>query len=846
MWFLVGLGLNEGLRIWLKPDSKLTIGRAEGADIVRLGANDSTVSRRHVAITIGKPTLESVRVQNEHTELTIQDLGSARGVILDGIQIEKAKEIKVEIKENQTWAHEDKRHIAGKGYGGWATIEIGDSTLFRLERVDISLCSSGMARQAKLSIIESAVEIDAKVDSTAWIPGVSTHLIIGNNKLTEKMYMALAEGGYLVDASWLKDMATSLETSWSSRGQNFTPALETRYPAPVPVDFRDASIQWEPHFSRRTVFSGYRFISFQETFNKSVGQLVQCGGGIWSIEDPARAGTVITRCMSETLIPVCLVPAGGEDPGQTFPKAETVLKKLGYRWVEEDEIGKAIIYASTDIFCNPKHMGPLPTHEEMSTLHVSQMPFTQNLGSLASMPAFMPQPKLRKGNSADFPQVIDDGDDDDDIWILPSKKTGSSKPKTTSPAPAKASTEKPPKKKSKMDRMAMFFDGLDDDDIVDLDPPGTPVTHAIAQDPSLLHIPTPAKTARNSSSLVTPVPVAWPELIDLDAESSDSGEPGFARDGQTQKVDFTRDGQTQKVDFTRDGQTQKVEFTRDGQTQKVLSEDEEDYTPTVDEDPKHTTDKLSKPQLVVKKEADQKPDISLKQMEHRSKSGKTSKHTTFEAIRGDMEGLKLDVKISRQKENIDEQQKLLRVGAHHQRGAITEGGESNLMQSERSDQLLAKNKRRKVLELASQSQGQIESLSSADVDSVSQNLGRGDRSASVHILEEADRKDWPQRWKEKPNFKTRAAVDPILEAKWKDRPNFKTFCKSTLPGVHSQPSAPLPLTLDGKIVEKHEETIEKIGNYFKREADTAVAPKTRKKPSEKQMARDDIKVLLAE
>jgi len=80
-------------------------------------------------------------------------------VILDGIQIEKAKEVEVEIKEDQTWAHEDQRHIAGKGYGGWATVEIGDNTLFRLERVDISLCSSGMSRQTKFSIIESAVEI---------------------------------------------------------------------------------------------------------------------------------------------------------------------------------------------------------------------------------------------------------------------------------------------------------------------------------------------------------------------------------------------------------------------------------------------------------------------------------------------------------------------------------------------------------------------------------------------------------------------------------------------------------------------------------------------------------------
>jgi hypothetical protein len=91
--------------------------------------------------------------------LTIRDLGSQHGVIVDGVKIVESKDIEVEIKEEHRWAFEDTRHIAGKGYGGWAQVQIGYETSFRLERVDISLCSSGMARQAKLSILESAVEI---------------------------------------------------------------------------------------------------------------------------------------------------------------------------------------------------------------------------------------------------------------------------------------------------------------------------------------------------------------------------------------------------------------------------------------------------------------------------------------------------------------------------------------------------------------------------------------------------------------------------------------------------------------------------------------------------------------
>lgn len=89
----------------------------------------------------------------------MRDLNSKFGVKINGKQIEQAKDIEIVIEDSQTWVYHDKPHLAGRGYGGYADFIIGENTTFRLERVDISVCSSGMLQQEKLRLIESAVEL---------------------------------------------------------------------------------------------------------------------------------------------------------------------------------------------------------------------------------------------------------------------------------------------------------------------------------------------------------------------------------------------------------------------------------------------------------------------------------------------------------------------------------------------------------------------------------------------------------------------------------------------------------------------------------------------------------------
>ncbi|KAG0325311.1 hypothetical protein BG000_001860 [Podila horticola] len=733
-----------------------------------------------------------MRTRGQHTKITVRDLSSKFGVKMNGKQIEQAKDIEVVIKDSQTWAYHDKPHLAGRGYGGYADFIIGENTTFRLERVDISVCSSGMLQQEKLRLIESAVELDINVELKAWIPGISTHLVIGNNKLTEKTFQALVQGAYLVNPLWLEALEMSLKESWESKGTVFNPALETEFPIPPPQALQEASIDWQPNPI------------------KNLSQVVECAGGRWSMEDPNSTMKVISECLSSTMIPVFLIPSGS-CPEQ-FPNVDSVLKRMSYRWVQEEEIGRAVLLVATDMFCNPRYMGDLPSYETLSFM-LSSMNQSQSLyvGSLVV-------PSTVDSSTVEVPHTIQGAkahviEDDDDsmslslIMLRPKRhtKTGSSAfaavVETAPSSPKVDNISRPAKKKTKVDRMAAFFD-LDDED----DEP-----MVISPPPKAIPVPTPTTVApaRSASNIDVPVAVSWPEPIDLVSDHED----------EVTKQENKKSIET--IPYKVPESTEQINLVSDHEDDESLSEKPDDFK--------------KEPHSVVPSEMLSQASQLLKES---AASTKKKKKTAYESVREDMIALNLDRKVGRQKENMDEMERGKRLEAQREE-AKNKSLTTGLMQSERSDSLLAKHKRRKLIEGPESSQAGSSFVEPSGI--------KSEASTSLQILDDIKREDWPESWKALPNFKTRPAITPALQEKWKNVPNYKTFRKSVLPGIQKAPGQPKPLALDGEIVIKQEEAMNNIETYIKREERPFSAlSKVRPKLSEKQMAKNDIKAMLSD
>lgn len=805
MWFLVGLERNAGLRIWLKPGTTLTVGRQNADDILNIGHGDISVGRRHATITVSKPTMQSVRTRDEHTKLTICDLSSKHGVFVNDERIEAAQNIEITIDADHTWKSQEKKHVAGRGYGGFANVAIGVETSFRLERVDWSICTQGLSAQAKLGLVEAAAEVGCKIEE-AWIPGVSTHMVTTKPKRSEKLYLALAEGGYLVNVDWMKAAEKSFKESWDSKGQKDALSMEESYPAPIPVNFEHVSIQWGPNAHRRTLFSDYRFISVTAAKYQNLGQLVQCAGGSWTRADTSTALGIMSECMNATLIPVFLHPQDTDNVAMAYPKLDGVLKRMKYRWVQEDEIGMAIIYASTEKYCNPKYLDSLPTVESMASLQGSQFAASQFFGSLAEAPgtSTLIKSSLPTIHNAASPHLT--GDETSSMAsfslsqiMLPSRKSnrvapGPGAPAATdetnaTPSKEKAVAEKPAKKKTKVDRMAMFFDGLEDDDIA-VGQPEPMNDQPLSDDIVPSTILSPWMTSQensNSFRLDTILPLAASAKTVEDLQSTSKGSKDTTIKDVPEQMDM------QPADKSAKGHPRIPELI----------------------DPINSAaDNGSGPS-------------SQRSSSQISSANPRKKLSTFDPIREDMETLKLDIKVERQKETLDEIERLQRLEILRLQKKA-KGDAHKLMQSEWSERLLAKSKRPKL--------------------SDEQDLDKSDNaSTSSHISHvSSSEQDWPEHWKKMSNFKIVTKADPIMQEKWKDRPNFKTFRKSAKVGVAAAPRRPTPFTTDAALTEEQEEMAQKIGRYLSRDPQEPPIPPRRKAVNEKQMARDDLKALLAD
>ncbi|KAG0290430.1 hypothetical protein BGZ96_006090 [Linnemannia gamsii] len=853
----------------------VTIGRQTAGDVLNLAGEDRSVSRRHVVISVSKPSLNSVKVRGERTKLKIRDLDSKSGVAVNNIRIESGKDIEINIDESHLWTTQDKRHVAGCGYGGWVDVNIGDKTNFRLERVDWSICSVGLNIQSKVGIVEMAAEMDVKVEES-WIPGVSTHVVIGNHKVSQRIFLALAEGGYMVDSTWFKEQLKIFQESWETKGQSEARLIELEHPAPTPTGYEDANIQWAPNYFRRTLFKDYRFISVTKPKYQNLAQVIQCAGGAWSQEEPNNAQQVIRECMSATLIPVFLKPDTDVDMDPVFSTANNVCKRMGYRWVQEVEIGSALAYASTDMYCNPKYFEELPALAMMLTLASTQVPISQFVGSTASTQSFVRPTASRAasyvGDAKESPLFLDEAEEttagsfDLSQLMAPPRRSirkdplfagqaASSRPPPPPPQNIKASAvEKPVKKKAKTDRMALFFDGLDDeDDVIEVDSPNNP------NSPPAQALPTPmGKATRQSSSLQTPVPVAWPDPDDIDLQqdvssqrttrqsspkkdqgkasssASEASKPTNATTTNTTSVGKDKAKSRLMNAMFEDDEDDEVNETRFDTVKgsEPSRQDDEEATVTAD---KKGYDKLKDKEKLFSypvKESDTLSQLSAPST--RGAAGKKKKPTSFDVIRDDMVALNLDIKLERQIQNMEERERWRRLTPQ------TKSDSDKMMQWERSAALNTKSKRRKMVEKQDQ---QAQGSKSIEPQTGSQHRNDDD----VQILDEADRKDWPERWKTMPNFKNFSGPSLDLQEKWKNVPNFKAFRKSKLPGVKVEPREPMQLTLDGELVPKQEATAKKIASYLKREPEVSPvpAPVPRRIVSEKQREREDLQKLLA-
>ncbi|KAH6591284.1 hypothetical protein BASA61_005003 [Batrachochytrium salamandrivorans] len=323
MWLLVSP--SSAQKIWLRPGLTVSIGR-KGTDIV---LSNRTISRLHASFSVAvinqSPQAGSIAT---YPTVTITDIGSKYGTFV-GSKSQKVNGT-MEVCDGQS-------------------IRFGspsDHAIFRLIRIPIVVCTSGLKSQMRANISTLASEYDIAV-TTQFSPKC-THLLMDYINITAKVVQALATATPIVSAAWIKA---------------FSNVNAMDFKAPEPNDFLPPhdKLPW-PDVSflsnerRKTLFSGIDFIVFSQEEVKSVEAVVIASGGrikIFPIIDPSQP-TFSEMASLKTLIemtprPIVVFP---KDPNisQLIQPLYTELERIECTKaiMTHDQIALAIVYISVD------------------------------------------------------------------------------------------------------------------------------------------------------------------------------------------------------------------------------------------------------------------------------------------------------------------------------------------------------------------------------------------------------------------------------------------------------------------------------------------------------------------
>ncbi|XP_042725890.1 nibrin isoform X1 [Lagopus leucura] len=322
MWKLVpAAGPGEPFRLLV--GTEYVVGRKNCAILIQ---DDQSISRSHAVLTVSQP--ETTHSQSVSVPvLTIKDT-SKYGTSVNGSKLS----------------------------GTSRTLQSGDrvnfgvfESKFRVEYESLVVCSSCLDVAQKTALNEAIQQLGGLVVNE-WTKEC-THLIMASVKVTVKTICALICGRPIVKPEFFNELMKAVQ----SRQQLPTP--ENFYPSvdepSIGIDNMDLTGRPE----RKKIFSGKTFVFLTAKQHKKLGPAVVLGGGEAKLMTEGRKETSLLVSPEVCVVDVGMTNSqilGSESMRNWTDSILTVLESNNLRAIPEAEIGLAVIFMSTERYCNPQ------------------------------------------------------------------------------------------------------------------------------------------------------------------------------------------------------------------------------------------------------------------------------------------------------------------------------------------------------------------------------------------------------------------------------------------------------------------------------------------------------------
>nr|XP_039254089.1 nibrin-like [Styela clava] len=322
MWCLVTS--SDSSQYLLPCNKDIIVGRKD-ADIVITG--DSSVSRKHGMLRITHPP-SNLKNPEAIPTITVTD-SSKFGTFITRPGTEK-------IKVNKT-------AILNPG----DFIQFGaQQSIFELQHIPLVVTSSSLENDVKQRLKASILQIGGHfVDS--WHHGV-THIVVEKIKLSIKVTQALVYGCHIVEPNYIWKISELL-----SKTKVTLPSAEQYLPELGEPNLSAEFCSFKVNKQRRSVFSGRTFIYLCKKQLKRLEHTVLGGGGKnvllndSSVDDDflSSSSTSVVHCDVNT---DSIIASNAE-----YEHVQDVLIENEQRFIQEHEIGLAVLYCDAAVYCNP-------------------------------------------------------------------------------------------------------------------------------------------------------------------------------------------------------------------------------------------------------------------------------------------------------------------------------------------------------------------------------------------------------------------------------------------------------------------------------------------------------------
>ncbi|NXI41235.1 NBN protein, partial [Galbula dea] len=322
MWKLVpAAGKGEPYR--LLSGTEYVVGRKNCAVLIQ---DDQSISRRHALLAVSHP--ETTPSQSLSVPvLTVTDT-SKYGTFVNGSKLN----------------------------GSSVSLQSGDrinfgvfESKFRVEYEPLVVCSSCLDVAQKTALNQTIQQLGGLVVNE-WTKEC-THLVMVSVKVTVKTICALICGRPIIKPEFFGELIKAIQ----SRHQ--LPDHESFYPPVDEPSIGTENLDLSEHHERKQIFSGKTFVFLTAKQHKKLGPAVILGGGEVKLLMEGRKETSLLVAPE-----VCVVDVGltnsqipGSDSTRTWTDSIlTLLQSKDLRAIPEAEIGLAVIFMSTEKYCNPR------------------------------------------------------------------------------------------------------------------------------------------------------------------------------------------------------------------------------------------------------------------------------------------------------------------------------------------------------------------------------------------------------------------------------------------------------------------------------------------------------------